>query len=352
MFKDLLSRCLGLSQPNETHSQDVIIQEQQPLLDIGQIRGQEEAKIRLLLAAIGRHDVLMIGPPGEGKTTLARSMPGFLSPLDAEEYEVLCDVYKDLPGRILPSYTRPFVETNPTTRESVLLGGGLSKPIPGLISQASGGILFMDEIIEFDRKMLDTLRQPMSRGWIAIERRGKCRVYPCRFQLIAACNPCPCGYFGDSDDDGNNLCTCRPHEVHRYQRKLSGPLLDRIDMVIPIDRITVDEQLSPPIENESYRFSQLVRAAQGIRESRVQGFTNNEIPDHEAVNPSSQYMRWSANGLRVFREYALDDARFSSRRRGRFAKVARTVADSVLCESIESRHVEKAYEVVNEKIIQ
>jgi magnesium chelatase family protein len=208
--------------------------------DFAEVRGQLHARRAMEIAAAGGHSVLMVGPPGSGKSMLAARLPGILPPMtDAESLETAA--VQSLAGSFTISRWRQRPYRSPHhTASGVALVGGSSVPRPGEISLANHGVLFLDELPEFDRKVLEVLREPLESGHITISRAARQAEFPCRFQLIAAMNPCPCGYLGDA----NRACRCTPDGVARYQGKISGPLMDRIDMQIQVAALTAEEMLS------------------------------------------------------------------------------------------------------------
>lgn len=314
---------------------------------IGQVRGHATAKQGLLIAATGRHNVLMIGPPGEGKTLLASTLPGFLSHLTSSEME---ERARFLQSKNYP--VRPFIKTNPTATPSQLLGSGHSRPTPGLITEAHGGILFLDEIAEFKKGTLESLRTPLEDGHIFVTRGGITECFPSRFQLVGAMNPCPCGYYDDSElPTEQPICKCNPREVIRYRRKLSGPILNRIDLILPIEEVPSKDQFSPPVPNQSSIFLAKVKEATSFRElMRGQFFPNSEIPGYETFNPHSTFFNWTPASLDVLKQ-VMDQPKFSTRQATRLAKVSRSVADLVQSEELLPIHVREAKSFIDHEIL-
>ena len=308
-------------------------------LDFSDVVGQIAAKRALEVAAAGGHNLFMSGPPGAGKTMLARRLPGILPELtEAESLEVIAiqSVAGILPSSVPAVCPRPFRAPHHSTSAAGLIGGG-SNPRPGEVSLAHHGVLFLDEMLEFPRSVLDGLRQPMEDGRVVIARAAMSVVFPARFTLIGATNPCPCGRLGD----GTGACSCSTSDVEHYARKMSGPLADRMDMHVNVGRVPLTDLSATRSEESSFQMRSRVAAArqrQQIRYAQVNGVSCNAhapgkwIDTFGGVTPSARRMlHRAADGLAL-----------SARGYHRVLKVARTIADLDESDSVAVAQVAEA----------
>ena len=305
--------------------------QQQPLPDLRDVRGQHRARRALEIAAAGEHSLLFVGPPGTGKTLLARRLPGLLPELDQRQALETAAVTSLSQDAIDPRRwrTRPFRAPHHSASAAALVGGS-SDPRPGEISLAHNGVLFLDELPEFRRHVLEVLREPLETGTITISRAARQAEFPARFQLIAAMNPCPCGYLGDPQAN----CHCSPEQVRRYRQRISGPLLDRIDLQVEVPRISW-EQLENDRGEDSASVRRRVEAARALQAQR--GCSNARLP-LERLDAACRL----GDGSRELLQRAVQHFRLSPRAIHRVLKVARTIADLGHHEAIRDEHLQEA----------
>jgi len=307
--------------------------------DFKYIKGQEQVKRAIEIAAAGNHNILLSGPPGSGKTLLARSATTILPEMDEEEMLEVTKIYS-VAGifngeRETLVKNRPFRAPHHTASNVALIGGG-QWPRPGEISLAHRGVLFLDEFPEFPRNVLEALRQPLEDGIVTVSRAQGSLTFPAEFLLIAAQNPCPCGFMTDPEKH----CICTPSQIMRYQKKISGPLLDRIDIHIEVPRVKYDKLSEDSVAEESKKVKGRVEAARGLQRRR---FEKSKTKSNSEMNSREmkEYCRLESEASKII-GHAVEQMKLSARVYHRLLKIARTIADLEGSDVIQTNHVAEA----------
>ena len=316
-----------------------IKQDEEFIYDFKDVKGQKKAKKALEIAAAGGHNLLMSGSPGSGKTLMAKCFASILPPLELSEALELTKIYSisGLLSSDEPLMTkRPFRSVHHTASANGIIGGG-SNPKPGEITLAHRGVLFMDEIVEFPRQVLEVLRQPLEDAKVVISRTNHSITYPAKFMLLAAMNPCPCGYLGDKEKQ----CTCTEFQISRYLSRLSGPLLDRIDLQIEVPKLTSDELLNSAKSEESS--ADIRKRVINARKIQTERYKNDGILTNSELTPKliKKYCKIDSETEKIFKT-AIIKYQLSGRKYDRILKLARTIADLENSMDIKQNHLMQA----------
>ncbi|OIO36409.1 magnesium chelatase [Candidatus Falkowbacteria bacterium CG10_big_fil_rev_8_21_14_0_10_43_10] len=337
-LKQLINHLEGREKISPLEHSDIKFGDIETIHDMAHVRGQEQAKRALEIAAAGAHNVLMSGPPGSGKTLLAQTMPSILPKLTLNEALEITKIYSvagALPGGKALITTRPFRTPHHTASGAALVGGG-TWPRPGEISLAHRGVLFLDEFAEFPRPLLENLRQPLEDGVVSISRASGSLQFPAKFILVAAMNPCPCGYKTDPEKQ----CTCTTTQIINYQKKISGPILDRIDLHLEVPRLKFEKLSGEDLGEKSAVIRGRIEQAREIQRERFKGgkiIVNSEM----SSNQVKEICKINEESYTLLRS-AVEQLHLSARAYYRVLKLARTIADLAGGQNIQTAHIAEA----------